>query len=339
LRLHRNESPYGLSPAAAEVLRNALGLKPNRYPIEEPAALAEALAKRHGVTKEEILLGCGSIEILTMATGAFCSPSRTAVVAEPTFEAVVNHCPLVHARAVKVKLTADYKHDLAKIGRAARQGVGLIFFCNPSNPAGSFIDKVEVEKFVRRLPRNVVLLADEAYGNYVTNPDFESCLRYAREGLPVVVSHTFSKVYGMAGLRVGYAIGRKDLLERMAKRRLANNPNQIAIAAALASLADDKFADHVREMNAEARNYVCGEVRDMGLTYIPSEANFVMIGLGRPAKPVIDALKERKILVGRLFTSMPSHMRVSLGTLEEMRLFIKQFKEVLSSNAAAVGRG
>src|SRR5712692_1126313 len=177
LRLHRNESPYGLSPAAAEAVKGGVDSKSFRYPIEEPKALEEAIAKRFGVEKENVLLGCGSIEILRMATETFCNSTRAAVVAEPTFEAVVSTCPFVHARSIKINLTADHKHDLPRMLRSSH-GAGLIFFCNPSNPAGTFIDKTEVERFVRKLPRGVVLLSDEAYGDYVDTPHYQSCLRY-----------------------------------------------------------------------------------------------------------------------------------------------------------------
>jgi histidinol-phosphate aminotransferase len=333
LSLSRNESPYGLSPSAAEAVRSAVDPKSFRYPIDEPKALEETIARRFGVEKDNVLLGCGSIEILRMATETFCNSSRPAVVAEPTFEAVVSTCPFVHARSIKINLTLDYKHDLPRMLKASH-AAGLIFFCNPSNPAGTMIDKQEVERFVRRLPRGVVLLSDEAYAEYVDRPDYESCLRYVKEGLPIVVSRTFSKIYGMAGLRVGYAIGRKDLIKRMAKRRLANNPNQLATAAALAALKnDDEFVKRVGRLNAEVREYVCQALRGMGLAFIPSETNFVMIGAGRPAKPLIEELKKRNVIVGRLFPSLPEHVRVSLGTMAEMKSFVKEFKEVMSVQA------
>jgi histidinol-phosphate aminotransferase len=332
LRLSRNESPYGLSPAAAEAVRAAVEPKSFRYPIEEPKALEETIAKRFGVEKENVLLGCGSIEILRMATETFCNSSRAAVVAEPTFEAVVSSCPFVHARSIKINLTSDYKHDLPRMLQASHGAAAMIFLCNPSNPAGTFSDKTEVERFVRKLPRGVVLLSDEAYADYVNRPDYESCLRYVKEGLPVVISRTFSKIYGMAGLRVGYAIGRKDLIKRMARRRLANNPNQLATAAALAALKnDDAFVSRVRGLNNAVRDYVRKELSLMGLAFIPSETNFVMIGVGRPAKPLIEELKKRNVMVGRLFPSMPNHMRVTFGTMEEMKSFTKHFKLVMTA--------
>ena len=331
LRLNRNESPYGLAPAAAEALKSAVDPKSSRYPIEEPKTLVEAIAKRFGVENDNVILGYGSTEILKMATESFCNSARGALVAEPTFEAVVGYCPFIHAHAQKIKLNAGHRHDLPRMLRASH-GAGMIFFCNPSNPAGTYIAKQETERFIRRLPRGPVLLADEAYAEYVTAPDYESCVRFVKEGLPVVVSRTFSKIYGMAGLRVGYAIGRKDLIKRMAKRQLVNNPNQLAIAATLAALkSDGEFVERIHRMNAEVRDYVCQEVIAMGLRYIPSQTNFVMIGVNRPAKPLIEELKKRKLLVGRLFPSMPEHLRVSFGTMAEMKSFMKEFKEVISA--------
>ena len=335
LRLNRNESPYGLAPAAAEALKSAVDPKSSRYPIEEPRELIQAIAKHFAVDYDNVILGYGSTEILKMATESFCNSSRGALVAEPTFEAVVGYCPFIHARARKINLNAEHKHDLPRMLRAS-QGAGMIFFCNPSNPAGTYIDKQQTERFVRGLPRGPVLLSDEAYAEYVTAPDYESCVRFVKEGLPVVVSRTFSKIYGMAGIRVGYAIGRKDLIARMARRQLVNNPNQLAIAAALATLkSDGEFVERVRKMNAEVRDYVCREASAMGLSFIPSQTNFVMIGVKRPAQPLIEELRKRKMLVGRLFPSMPNHVRVSFGTMAEMKRFVKEFKEAMSTKFAA----
>lgn len=328
LRLDRNESPYGLSPASSRAMLDAAAGSSPRYPRDEPAALIDVLSKRLKVDKELILLGCGSTEILKIATETFCSPSGAAVVAEPTFEAVVNYCPLARARAVKIPLTKDYKHDLPRMLDTAALVGGFIFFCNPANPAGTFIDKREVERFVRAVPSGVVLLIDEAYFDYVDTPEYESCIRYVKEGLPVLVSRTFSKVYGMAGLRIGYAVGHKELIRQMSERRLSSNTNQLGTAAALAGLGDDEFVARIRTLNAQVREYLCGELRAMRLEFIPSQTNFVMIHLGRPAQPVINALKERGVMVGRLFPSMPNHMRVTLGTADEMKIFVREFKAV-----------
>jgi histidinol-phosphate aminotransferase len=321
-----------LAPAAAQAVHAIVESQSCRYPIEEPAALAEAIAKRNGVANEQVLLGYGSVEILKIATETFCSPSGAAVVEEPTFEAVVSYCPLAHARAVKIPPTRDYKHDLSKTLDAATLVGGFIYVCNPSNPEGTFIEKGEMENFIRRVPGGVVLLVDEAYYEYVDVPEYESCLRYVKEGLPIVITRTFSKVYGMAGLRVGYAVGHKDLIKQMAERRITTSPNQLGIAAARASLGEDEFVVRIRRLNGQVRDFLCGELRGMGLSFIPSQTNFVMVDLGQPGPPVIEALKKRHVLVGRPFPSMPNHMRVSLGTADEMKTFMREFKEVMAAH-------
>ncbi|MDD5544865.1 MAG: aminotransferase class I/II-fold pyridoxal phosphate-dependent enzyme [Acidobacteriia bacterium] len=331
IRLNRNESPYGLAATSIQAIQNAIISQSPRYPFEEPAKLAEALADRNGVSKDHVLLGCGSIEILKMATETFCSATRSAVVAEPTFEAVVSYCPLAHATPVKIDLTKEYQHDLPKMLAAAKQSGGLIFFCNPSNPAGTYIGKRETEEFVRQVPAGVTLLVDEAYFEYIDRPDYESCVRYVREGLPIIVSRTFSKVYGMAGLRVGYAIGHPDLIKQMSHHRLANNPNQLATTAALAALKDETHVHRIRRRNQEVRESLFQDLHRMELKFIPSETNFVMVDLGRPAGPVIKALEQRQVLVGRLFPSMPNHMRVTLGTPDEMKVFVREFKGVMKA--------
>jgi histidinol-phosphate aminotransferase len=305
-----------------------------RYPIEEPATLTEALAKRLGVANDQVLLGNGSVELLKIAAETFCSPSGAAVVEEPTFEAVVSYCPLAHARAVKIPPTQDYKHDLSRTLDAAALVGSFIYLCNPSNPEGTFIDKGDVEKFVRRVPSGVVLLVDEAYYEYVDTPEYESCLRYVKEGLPIIVTRTFSKVYGMAGLRIGYCIGHKDLVKQMSERRVPTSPNQLAIAAARAALKEDDFVAQIRRLNGEVREYFYGELRGMGLKFIPSQTNFVMVDLGRPAPPIIDALKKRRVLAGRPFPSMPNHMRVTLGTTDEMKLFMSEFRTAMAPAAS-----
>lgn len=334
LRLARNESPYGLFSSAVEAMQNSRR-KANRYPIQEPIDLEAALAKRFGVTHEQVMLGCGSIEILKIATDEFTGPSLKPVVAEPTFEAVVAYSPPHRTTPVKVPVTAEFRHDLGRMSAAASEGAGLVFLCNPGNPTGTIADRGEVEQFIRRVPENVVILADEAYAEYVDHPTYESCLRYIHEGRQnVIVSRTFSKIFGMAGMRLGYVIGPKTLVERMRPHRLWNNANQLAIAAATVSIGDEEAILRVRRLNREVRTGVCEQINRMGLAFIPSETNFVTINVGKPSEVVIQQLRDRGILVGRPFASLSHHVRVSLGTAPEMELFFQNFKEVLREKAS-----
>ncbi len=334
LQLARNESPYGPFPSAVEAMR-AVYRKANRYPLQEPIDLEAALAKQHGVDQEQVMLGCGSIEILKIATEEFTTATLKPIVAEPTFEAVVAYSPLRHTTPVKIPVTQDYRNDLGRMAHSALEGAGLIFICNPANPTGTMLDKTEVEQFIRRVPENVVVLADEAYADYVDHPGYESCLRYVREGRTnVIVSRTFSKIYGMAGMRLGYVVGPARLIDRMRPHRLWNNANQLVTAAALASIGDGASVLRVRRLNREVRDQVCVKLKQIGLAYIPSETNFVMIHVSRPAEPVIRQLRGQGILVGRPFPSLPQHIRVSLGTTAEMDLFLQHFKAILREQAA-----
>ena len=329
LRLNRNESPYGLAPAAAEALKSAVDPKSSRYPIEEPKVLIEAIAKRFGVENDNVILGYGSTEILKMATESFCNSARGALVAEPTFEAVVGYCPFIHARAQKVKLTSQHKHDLPKM-LLASPSAGMIFYCNPSNPAGTYINKEESERFVRRLPRRTVLLADEAYAEYVTAPDYESCVRFVKEGLPVVVSRTFSKIYGMAGLRAGFAIARKDLLARMTPWSAGAMP-ATAMAAAHAALGETELIAARKRGNADRRADLMRFFDAHGFRYTPSVANHLMVDARMPTPAAIEELKRRNVYVGRPWPVWPTHVRVSIGSTEDMERFKSAFLGVVKT--------
>jgi histidinol-phosphate aminotransferase len=333
LLLDHNENPYGAFPSALEALRAKAGEKTQRYPEGEPKALVELLAKHYGVEPEQVLLGAGSSEILKITADEFASTPGRPIVAEPTYEALAGYAGLRHADAVKIPVTPDYRHDLEKMLAATKKpGAGLVFMCNPGNPTGTMMKKDEVERFVRAVPSSVVVLADEAYAEFVDRPDYESCLRYVKEGMPnLIVSRTFSKIYGLAGARLGFAIGPKELIKRMAPHKVTYSTNQLGIIMAMVSLTDQESIVRSRRLNAEVRTFLCDELKKMGLGYIPSETNFVTIHIKRQSKEVIEALKEKKVLIGRVFPSIPEHVRVSLGTMDEMKYFLKEFRAVLAT--------
>jgi len=322
-----NENPFGMFPAArdAVVAASASG---NRYPKETAYGLRDDIARSLGVDAEQIVLGAGSIEPLKIAVELHCRATRPPVTAEPTFEAVVTYADLDAIKSIKVPLAADHGLDLDRM-LASAKGAGLLYICNPNNPTAKIVDRDAMNAFLESVPSDVHVLVDEAYHEWVDNPDYESCVRYVREGRNVTVLRTFSKVYGLAGLRVGYAVTSKETAARMAPRRLANSLNTAGLAAARASLADQATAKKLRERNKRIRNTFVAGLGSKGLKTIPSETNFVMIEVGKPVPPIIDALKARGFLVGRLFPSMPTHLRVSLGTEEQMARFQPVLAEVL----------
>jgi histidinol-phosphate aminotransferase len=275
-------------------------------------------------------VGYGSSEILKMAAEAFLGPGKNVIVAEPTYESIARYGEVYGAQTIRVPLTSDYRHDLKKMRAAVNDKTGLIYICNPNNPTATVVSVEEMKDFLTAMPTQVPVLIDEAYHHYVADPSYASSIQFAKAGKGVIVSRTFSKIYGMAGLRLGYAVGREDLIRAISSYKLWLNMNALTMAAALASLDDQEFIGRNQQLNAQTRHVVEQQVTALGLKCIPSQANFVMIDLKRQAYPVLGALRSRNVFVGRLFPPLMNHMRVTLGTAEEMKRFVEELKEILS---------
>jgi histidinol-phosphate aminotransferase len=337
VRLSSNENPYGPSAKALKAMTDAFGVA-NRYPDEQNEALIDALAKSNGVNHDQILLGDGSGEILKLSAVAFTGPLLKAkeavgghgklVVADPTFEAILNHAKVGGAEIVKVPLTSTFSHDLPKMAGAAKDG--LIYICNPNNPTASITPKKEWSDFITKTPRQTIVLVDEAYHHYADGPDYESVIPLIKDHPNLIVARTFSKIYGMAGVRCGYCLGQREAIERMRPHQPWDSVNVLALAAAVASLEDPDQVANGRRLNSEAKAFVTGELERMGYTQIPSQANFIMFDLKRPVVPVIQALKQRNVQVGRLFPALPNYMRLTIGKKAEMEAFLSAFRQVMA---------
>lgn len=326
VRLSSNENPYGPSPAALKAMTAGFGLS-WRYPDERQQELVEALAKLNQVSNDQVLVGAGSGEILKVAVAAFTGPDKKLVVADPTFEAAAGHAKVNHAEVAKVNLTADYSHDLPKMLDAATSA-GLVYVCNPNNPTASITPKGELRTFLDKAPRQTIVLVDEAYHHYVESPDYESVIPLVKDYPNLMVARTFSKIYGMAGLRCGYCVARPENIQLMRAQQSWDSVSIMAIVAALASLGDHDQVEHGRVRNAEVKKYIYAELDKLRFTYIPSHANFMMIDMRREVKPVIAAMRQRNVEVGRLFPPVPNLMRVTIGTKPQMESFVSAFKEV-----------
>ena len=334
VRLNFNENPYGPSPKALKAMDDAFGLA-CRYPMEQADLLTDTLAKINGVNRDQILLGDGSGEILKLCASAFTGPTANGkngrgpiVVPDPTFEAIEKYAGVGGAEVTKIPLTPSFSHDLAKMATAAREG--LIYICNPNNPTASITPKNELREFIGKVPRETMILVDEAYYHYADSPDYESVIPLIKDHPNLIVARTFSKIYGMAGLRCGYGVAQRETIERMRPHQEWDSINIMAIAAAVASLNDADLVANGRRLNSETRKFVTSELDAMGYQQIPSQANFIMVDVKRSMVPLVQAMKQRNVQVGRLFPTLPNHMRVTIGKKAEMEAFLSAFRQVIA---------
>ena len=328
VRLSSNENPYGPSPAAFKAMSDAFTLA-WRYPDEYEQPLVTGLARLNGLANEQILLGAGSGEILKIAATAFTGPARKVVFANPTFEAIAAHARTAQAELVRIDLTPNYAHDLSKM-LAAANGAGLIYICNPNNPTASITPKDQIRAFLSKVPAQTIVLVDEAYHHYVEADDYETTIPLVKQYPNLIVARTFSKVYGMAGLRCGYCVTQPELIQRMRVHQTWDSINIMALVGATASLADTEHVEQGRRRNSEVRKYVYSELDKSGFKYISSHANFLMIDLRKEASPIVLALRGRGVEVGRVFPALPKFLRVTIGTRPQMETFLSVFREVMT---------
>lgn len=333
IRLNYNENPYGPSPRALEALATC-GQIANRYPDVNRLRVMDVLAQKFGVTPDNIALGCGSTEILRCTDAAFLDSSKNVVAAEPTFEAVLEYSQVLHAQPVKIALTADHCHDLSKMAAACTSKTGIVYICNPNNPTGTIVTRDEMAAFVQAVPPTTLILVDEAYYDFVEDPRYVSATEFISKYPNVIVARTFSKVYGMAGMRLGYALGAKEPIALISNQLTQDNGNAAVLAAALASLSDRDYVVTCRARLNDTRYWLCAELAKDSRPFIPSHGNFVMIDMHSDTQPFIDQLRARHIVVGRRFASMPNFLRVTVGTQQETEAFMAALREIAPSASA-----
>jgi histidinol-phosphate aminotransferase len=330
IRLNSNENPVGPGPSAIDAIRSAL-TEANRYPFGPEEHVAAAIARARGVRADHVLLGGGTSEVLRMTANAYTSAARPLVTASPTFEDPSYYARAVGAQAIDVPVDRELRLDLAAM-RDRAANAGLIFFCNPNNPTATVHGAAAVSSFVsavNRLSPKTTILIDEAYHEYVDDPSYQTAIPLALNNPRVIVSRTFSKVFGMAGLRIGYAIGRPEALEPLKKYQLGANVNVLAAAAAMGSLAD---ADHIaseRVRNREVRQFTRDALAKLGYPAPVSHTNFIMVDVRRNVQSVIDGCRKQGVLIGRPFPPLTTHARISIGTMDEMRQCVDVLGRVL----------
>ena len=328
VKIDANENPYGPSEKAIQAIQRNFG-QSGRYAHNTPE-LHRALCDHHQVDSGMLEVGYGSSELLKMAAEAFLGSGKNVVTAQPTYEAPARYGAVYGATTTYVPLDAQHRYDLKKMRAAVNEKTGMAYICNPNNPTATVVSAEATRAFVDSMPPEIPVVIDEAYHHYVDDPSYASAIPLAKQGKAVVLMRTFSKIYGMAGLRMGYAVGRADLIGRMSPYKVWLNTNTLTVAAALASLEDKEFVERNRKLNATARKFVEQEVTTMGLGYIPSQANFLMIDLKRDMGSVVGQLRARNVFAGRPFYPLRQHLRVTVGTMEEMKRFIDELRVVVA---------
>lgn len=340
IRISSNENPLGPGPKVLEAINREFP-EAGRYPFNSTPAdrnLVEALAAHHKVKSENITLGAGSQEILKNAVRAFTTAQRGLVTATPTFENPTGIARRLGHPVKEIRVDSEFRLDLEPM-IAAAPGAGLVFFNNPNNPTATVHGAKAVADFVTRIRKaspETVILIDEAYHEYVTDPAYATAVPLALGTPNVLVVRTFSKAYGMAGMRIGYAVAQADTIRQLARYKMPYNVSVFGVAAAMAALADPAHLEAERARNTTVRAFTVKTLEDLGCKCTASEGNFIFVDLHRPARAFRDGCASQGVMVGRDFPPFEqTHARISIGTMDEMRRAADVFRAVLTTTVSA----
>ena len=321
IRLDMNINPYGSSPKVLEVIRANLDLV-NRYPDDDYHHLSERIADFHKVKSNEVTLGSGSREVLRMAVDAFLTRGKTLVLASPTFEPMINLARQAGADVKAVPINRRYALDLEAMLPRVNASTSLVYICNPNNPTGSLTPRKDLEAFLEKLPSTVAVVIDEAYHEYVgPTSDYKSFIDHPIDDKRVIVVRTFSKIYGMAGLRLGYAISSAEVSRKLSLTQLERAVNIVAARSAAAALDDSEYILFSSRRNANERQEYYNQTNARMLRQVDSLTNFVFTKTGRPSSQVIEHFERNGITLGPVVPEMDRYVRVAIGTKENMKEF------------------
>jgi histidinol-phosphate aminotransferase len=326
IQLGMNENPFGPSPKAVEAARAYLE-KVAPYPDDSGYFLRQKLAAHFKISRDEIIISSGSSDILAMAYHALLARDAEVLTGESSFVVYYQLADILNMPIVRVPMK-DYAFDLTAMAERISSKTRLIVLANPNNPTGTIIRRQELDAFIKKVPDHALVVLDEAYFEYVDEPDYPNSLEYVREGKSVLVLRTFSKVFGLAGLRIGYGISTREIIETLYKVRMAFNTNSLAQVAALAAWDDHSHVQKSVTLNRKERDFLCAELTKRGIRYIQSYANFILVELGRPGREVTSALLKHGVIV-RPAWGCRTCMRVSVGTHEQNLAFVAALDKVL----------
>ena len=333
-KLGYNENPYGPPESVVKAMSHAIKYA-NRYSYPD-AGIVEEIARHHGVKAENVMIAAGSGEILDVVGSAFASSGKKVVGVEPSYSQVYQHVTSVKGTAFTVPLLEDFRQDIPGLILATRRHyreVGFVYLCNPNNPTGRTVTTQEIRQLLNGIPEDTVVLIDEAYHHFVEDPNYSTSVPYVLEGRPVVIARTFSKIAALAGMRLGYAVAPRELIQQM-RPFSTGTVNAMVKHGGVAALRDTDSQATVRRVTLGLRKKTTSELESLGYSVIPSETNFFMVHLRRPVQPVIAEFLKKGVVVGRPFPPMLEHLRVSVGTADEMSRFMTGFKEIMAKPAA-----
>jgi histidinol-phosphate aminotransferase len=304
-----------------QAIQEAIG-QAHRYPDSARREFLEMVAQKHRVSSEQVLLGCGSVELLQAAARAFTGPKKKLVMASPTFEVLGKSAEAMGAQVVRVPLTKDFAHDVSAMREQLGEDGGLVYICNPNNPTASLTPRKDLDGLISKLPSQTYVLIDEAYHHYATDSrDYLSFLDRPAESDRVIVLRTFSKIYALAGMRLGYGIGSRGAIESMREAVGKENANIAVLRGAIAALEDDAGMQLSVRRNAADRAEFMKQAHLRKLSPIPSYGNFAMMDVGRPVPEVIEQFKKKAVHVGRPFPPLETYLRVTFGRPDDMKAF------------------
>ncbi|WP_394794376.1 histidinol-phosphate transaminase [Armatimonas sp.] len=331
IKLASNENPLGSSPLGIAALQAALPTLA-LYPDGACHALREAVTEKFGLSPDSLIFGNGSDEIIHLLGLTFLEPGDEIVVGDPTFVLYETAATLAGAKTVKVPLTAgDMRHDADAMAAACTEKTRLVFVANPHNPTGSVISKADVETLLAALPPRAFLVLDEAYAEYVEDdPEVPRALDWIKLGAPVICLRTFSKLYGLAGFRVGYGVAAPEVIRLINQARSPFNVNLAGQVAAAAALNDTEFIARTKKNNDDGIAQLIAGFEKLGLSWIPTRANFIVVNTGRPAKAMFDALLKQGVIVRAFPNDLPTHLRVTIGTPEQNTRFLEALTSCLT---------
>lgn len=329
VRLSSNENPYGPSDMVRKALTKGFD-QACRYPYALDIDLPGMLAEKHGVKPENIVITAGSTEGLKLTGMVYGKDNGELVAATPTYLALLDYAELQGGYINWVPVKKDLQHDLDAMESRVTNRTSLVYICNPNNPTGSLLPGKSLRSFCETVEDRSLVFVDEAYFDYIEEPGYPSMIDLVKEGKNVVVARTFSKVYGLAGLRIGYLIARPDIAERIAEYMVANT-NVLAMYGAEAALKDEAFYDFSLQKNKESKDMIYATLDEMGLEYYPSHSNFVFFHTGRDIREVVPAMLEKNVRVGRPFPPLTDWCRISTGKPEDTQLFCEGIKQVMKA--------